>query len=121
VVCCGRWKISPTQSRKAALQEYRYKQRLLAIDRDGGWCAFHFFLKGEKVKRQEVHHVFGRGNRAGAWQEHYTQLLSTCRECHPLPVKSGSSPNLDYVKDVLDKANVAPINKDFVHPGEPDE
>lgn len=103
-----------TKQRKQALNNYRHIQSLLAANRDGGLCVFHYFLKGQKVQKQDIHHCFGRGDQAGDWREHYTSLLSTCRECHPLPMQDlGSKQN--WVIEVMDKANKTPINPDYKH------
>jgi len=99
----------PKQKRKgkSALRKYRKEQRLLAIQRDAGLCQYCYRLKGKYVDAQEVHHVFGRGRKAGDWRESYKSLLSTCRDCHP----SGTSRNRgDEVSEwVLEQANKFPL------------
>jgi len=101
------------EQRKKDLQEYRRVQSALAIERDGSLCVFCFFLHGKRTPRSDVHHTFGRGDTAGDPREHYTNLLCVCRECHPPPIITGGSPELDYIERVRKQANETPINRRF--------
>jgi hypothetical protein len=99
-----------------ALKAYRSVNVALAIERDNNQCVFCYFLHGMSAPRQEVHHVYSRGKKAGSFREHYTSLLCTCKECHPLPIQTpGASGSLAWVEAVLRKANETPINKKFQH------
>jgi hypothetical protein len=109
-------RIEQKKSEKKDLQRYRSVQAALAIRRDAGLCAIHYFRHGEKRKYQDVHHVFGRGKGAGDWREHYSNLLCTCRICHPPPIYIPSTNGrTNWVEDVLHQANTMPINKRFDH------
>jgi hypothetical protein len=109
-------RVAAKQDKKSDLANYRRVQSALAIDRDGGLCIFCYFLLGEKTKRDDLHHVYGRGKAAGDWRESYKNLAGTCRRHHPLPIQTpGGNPNLDWVEDVLRMANETPINKKFKH------
>ena len=103
--------------KRQALARWRVKQAALAIYRDCGLCAFHYFLLGVRVPKDDVHHVYGRGIDEHDSREGYRSLLSTCRACHPLPIKfAGANEELAYVEDVLRRANETPINSAFKHP-----
>jgi hypothetical protein len=65
------------EKQRARLREYRREQYQLAIDRDGGLCR----MCGRMAA--DVHHVYGRGKRAGDWREHHDNLICVCRQCHP--------------------------------------
>ncbi len=96
------------------LISFRQVQSKLAILRDRDQCAFCWFLLGVEERREEIHHVYGRGKKAGDWREHYTSLVCTCRRHHPLPIQTpGGNPNLDWVEAVLKMANEMPINANF--------
>lgn len=110
-------RLSKKASEKRSLADYRHKQVELAIIRDRDLCAICFFKYSRLRRRQEVHHVYSRGRRAGDWREHYTCLLCVCKECHPLPIQQpGASASLGWVEDILEKANANPINKYFRAP-----
>lgn len=103
------------QAKKLALQEFRRAQVALAISRDDNRCVFCWFLLGITASRDDVHHVYGRGQEAGDWRERYTCLLCSCRKHHPSPIKDpGGNPDLAYVEDVLRQANETPINRRFI-------
>lgn len=102
------------EAQKKALAQYRFIQSSFAILRDDNLCVFCWFLKGKRTRRADIHHIYGRGKEAGDWREHFTCLLSTCRECHPLPIQTpGGNADLAYVEEVRKKANETPINKRF--------
>lgn len=104
------------QSQISSLKEYRRVQAALAIDRDGDLCAIHWFKYGKRVLRQDVHHVYGRGRKAGDRKEHYTSLLCLCRGCHSqiAAIKTPGSTHR-WVVDILQSANDTPINALFEH------
>lgn len=102
--------------RKEALRNYRREQVAIAILRDNNQCVFHYFLRGEYKQREEVHHVYSRGREAGSFREHYTSLVCTCKECHPMAIQTpGASATLGWVEEVVRKANENPINPEFKH------
>jgi len=92
------------EKRKRKLAVYRKEQYALAYERDQGGCRIC-----EKARAEDRHHVFGRGRRAGDWQEHHTNLVFVCRSCHPLPIKI-LPPRDDqmWIVDLLDKINTEP-------------
>jgi len=84
---------------------YRASQRELAIERDGGLCQI---CAAEGIHREadDVHHVYGRGHKAGDWREDYKNLMCVCRECHPMPIFSKpAGENLRWVEEILEKIN----------------
>jgi hypothetical protein len=97
------------------LDSYRKAQRNLAILRDNGLCAVCYFVKaGIKVPANDVHHVYGRGRKAGNWRESFKCLLCVCRMHHPRPILvPGGNSGLAWIEDVLKSANETPINQDF--------
>lgn len=101
-------------NRKKALLAFRSIQVSLAKNRDNNQCVFCFFENGVNKKAEEVHHVYGRGRKADDWRENYLNLLCTCRDHHPQPIKTpAGNKTMQYVEDVLDQANRRPINKHF--------
>jgi len=104
------------RQKKQALARYRQEQVALAIHRDNSQCVFCWFLLGVTTKRDEIHHVYGRGTEAGDWRERYENLLCTCKRHHPQPIKApGLNPNLDWVEAVRKAANAQPIHAKFQH------
>lgn len=111
---------STSADKEEDLKLYRKVNKIICIERDGGLCVNHYFNMGERVLACDVHHVFGRGKVAGDYREHYTNLLCTCRDCHPLPIFTAnniltSGENLSWVLELLKRANETPINEDFKH------
>ena len=107
-------RIAKDKQEKQALARYRQEQVVQAIHRDNSQCVFCWFLLGVTTKRDEIHHVYGRGTEAGDWRERYENLLCTCKRHHPPPIKSpGLNPNLDWVEAVRKAANEFPINPKF--------
>lgn len=97
--------------------EYRRQQGFIAIFRDHGRCVFCYYVIGRDRMFDEVHHVFGRGVKAGDWRDEYTSLLCLCRDCHsmlrPLGYKRGTP---TFEERLLERANREPINLDFEEP-----
>ena len=62
---------------RAELREYRRRQYLIAIERDGGMCRHCGRVAAD------VHHIYGRGRDKEDWREHHDNLECVCRECHP--------------------------------------
>lgn len=102
------------ETARSNLSRHRKIQRLIAMERDKGCCVFHFYNLNKKVEAVDVHHVFGRGKSPDDDREHYTSLVCTCRECHPLPAKDPKGKQSDIIS-ILKKANESPINRSFVH------
>ena len=102
---------------KAALLERRRQEYEKAYDRDNGLCVFCYYQMGKRVRADDVHHVYGRSNKAENWRERYIVMVCTCRKCHPPPIHGGrgSSTKLIYVEIALRRANETPINKRFQH------
>lgn len=91
----------------------------LAILRDGGQCAVHWFRDGQRVPYDEVHHVYGRGKEAGSFREHFTAFLCVCKQCHAQlpPIQTpGGDHTFTWVEELLGKANAHPINPEFKAP-----
>lgn len=107
------------QAEKRALSEYRSRQAIFAIQRDFDRCVICHFKFGRRRRRQHIHHVYGRGRKAGDWREHYTNLMCVCMDCHPLPIQTpGGNHALSWVEDIREKMNSDPINYGFEHIGE---
>ena len=107
-------RLATKSDQKQDLKLYRQVQAALAIERDHSYCVFCYFMDGRIVPRADVHHVYGRGKRAGDWREHYRHLLCTCRKHHPLPIQTpGGNPDLAYVEQVMANANETPIDPYF--------
>lgn len=105
-----------SQARRHKLSEYRRAQAAIAIDRDNNQCVFCWFLQGKITRRDDVHHVYGRGRDAGDWRENYQSLVCTCRRHHPQPIQTKGGPHdLDWVEVILRQANETPINPKFYH------
>lgn len=103
---------------KEALRAYRQSQYEIASWRDNGMCVFCKFIKGIEKLGDDIHHVYGRSNKSGkdVWKEGYQYLVTTCRDCHPQPIKSDNpSPSMQWIEDIRKKANEMPINKLFKH------
>ncbi len=103
---------------KETLSALRHEQRLNAWVRDDGFCVFCWFQLNKKVKAVDVHHVYGRGQRIDSYREKYSYLVCTCREHHPEPIYGGpgaAKPAMQYVENILIKANALPINPAFTH------
>lgn len=101
-------------ARRRALKKYTQTQAPLAISRDGDQCAICWFRDGVHKRREEVHHVYGRGRASGDFREHYTSMLCVCKECHPPPIQiPGASARLGWVEGILQQANETPINEIF--------
>lgn len=110
-------RLSIEESRKKELREYRHTQSALAIQRDNNKCIYCWFLEGRVTEREQIHHVYGRGRRTGAWQERYTSLACTCSRHHPPPIITpGGSHDLAWVEAVQSLANSHPINLEFIPP-----
>lgn len=104
------------------LDLYRSVQRMLVIDRDDGSCVICWFKHGRMRKANEVHHVYGRGKKAGDWREQYTRLMCVCKECHmQAPPAQDRHSKQAWVIELLDKANKEPINPNFEHQYEYDD
>ena len=89
------------EKRKRELTAYRKVQYELAVERDKGGCRIC-----EMARYMDIHHIFGRGRRAGDWQECFTNLLCVCRKCHPPPIKhKPASKELQYIVDIQEKIN----------------
>ena len=102
------------QEQRDELKDYRHVQAALAISRDANLCVICWFRHHRRRNHADVHHVFGRGTKAGDWREEYTSLICVCRSCHPPPIKTpGANDNLAYVEDILRQANEQPINNSF--------
>ncbi len=109
-------RLAEETNRKRFLKAYRQVNKLLAIHRDSNLCAVCFFLHDKKKRADDVHHVYGRGQKAGDWRERYINLLCVCREHHPLPIQiPKANDELVWIEDVLVSANENPINPDFKH------
>ena len=110
--------LSTRKDEKAAVKEklhvYRRVQSMLVIDRDLARCVICWLRDGKKKRYDDIHHVFGRGNKAGDDREHYQNLMCVCRECHPPPAQDSYSRQAWVVK-LLFKANETPINPEFEH------
>jgi len=90
----------------ADLINYRYEQRELAIQRDGGLCQI-CASKGIMKEADDVHHVYGRW-RGGDnfWREDHKNLMCVCRNCHPMPIHSKpAGDNLRWVEEILENIN----------------
>jgi hypothetical protein len=110
-------RVAREQIEKEALQDYRRIQAAYAIHRDFDLCVICFYRYNARRKRQDVHHVYGRGKYAGDWREHYTSLLCTCRQCHPMPIQTpGGNPDLAWVEEILELVKSKPINPTFRAP-----
>jgi len=89
------------EKRKRELAAYRKEQMELAYNRDEGGCRVC-----EKERAFDVHHVYGHGREAGDWQEHFSNMFSCCRKCHPLPIKFlPPKPEQMWQIELLDKIN----------------
>jgi hypothetical protein len=101
---------------KEDLKMYRRIQSALAIRRDNDQCVICHFRYNRKRRREEIHHVYGRARRSGEWREHYTSLMSVCKDCHPPPIQTpGGNHDFSWVEELLREANSNPINKGFTH------
>lgn len=107
-------RLAEKQKQKDDLKEYRRIQSSLVIDRDKDLCIFCYFLNHKEVKREDIHHVYGRARKAYDWREKFTSLACTCRKHHPLPLQTvGGNQSLLWVEEALWQANRTPINKNF--------
>jgi len=108
-------RLATTKKVKDDLKEYRRAQAAVAAYRDNQQCVICKFSMGRDTPMADVHHVYGRGKRAGDWREQAKNLMCVCRRCHPQPIKGdpGSSTDLAWVEDYLWMANGKPINPDF--------
>ena len=92
------------EKRRRKLVAYRKEQMELAYNRDEGGCRVC-----KKARALDVHHCFGHGREAGDWQEHFTNLFSCCRACHPLPIKFlPPKPAQMWQIELLDRINIEP-------------
>lgn len=107
-------RINNKKQKEQELLTYRQVQKAVAMLRDNYQCTFCKFLHDKDTRAVDGHHVYGRGKDLDAWQEGYQYILSSCRECHPQPIKvPGGNLHLAYVEEVMEKANRTPINKLF--------
>jgi hypothetical protein len=106
------------KKQREALKEYRRVHAALAIHRDNGYCVACFVeKKGYLRKYEHVHHVFGRGTKAGDEKERYTSLMCLCafHHRHISIVRFQGKRRHKRQLTLLGIANNQPINPDFEH------